>query len=176
MLRSNARRAGAGGIVDKMIPGYKEKIWAALPDAVKSYKVNGEISAFETHVANHKRYQKMILWWKDSIEAGLKPSPKYRVNKVSWRLQVERGTMHWGRWFEGPNGSDYRPGNTFDRLANAHAPFTEAEWQERKQYRGYDIMKLGYGMVGVFLLYRFTGEWPVVWCDDRVHEEAPKTD
>ena len=23
--------------------------------------------------------------------------------------------MHYGRWYEGPNGSDYRPGNTHDR-------------------------------------------------------------
>merc|ERR1712178_416839 len=87
-----------------------------------------------------------------------KPSAKYRVNKVPWRTQIERGTMHWGRWYEGPNGSDYRPGNTEDRLTNVRAPFTDAEWQDRKNYRNYDVMKLGYSMLGVFLLYRLTGE------------------
>ncbi len=29
---------------------------------------------------------------------------------------------------EGPNGSDYRPGNTVDRLQNVREPFTDAEW------------------------------------------------
>jgi ubiquinol-cytochrome c reductase cytochrome c1 subunit len=171
MLTSSARRAGAGGIVDKMIPGYKEKIWARLPIGYKTWKVNSENSAITTHVANHKRYQNLILRWKENIEKGLKPSPKHRISKVPWRLQIERGTMHWGRWYEGPYGSDYRPGNTFDRLTNARAPFTEAEWQERKAYRSYDLMKFGYGLLGIFLLYRVTGEWPVVWCEERAPEE-----
>jgi len=175
MLQSSVRRSGGGGIIDKMIPGYQEKIWAALPAAYKSYKVNGENSGMETHVKNHKRYQGLILWWKESIEKGLKPSAKYRVNKVSWRLQELRGTLHVGRWYEGPNGSDYRPGNTEDRLTNTRAPFSDAEWQERKNYRSYDIMKLGYGLLGIFLVYRAAGEWPVVWCDDRKTPTAKTT-
>merc|ERR1719195_2048580 len=99
-------------------------------------------------------------------EKSFAPSAKYRKPAVDWRRQMERGTMHYGRWYEGPNGTDYRPGNTTDRLANVHAPFTDAEWAERKEYRSWDIMKLGYAGLGLFLLYRATNEWPVVWCDD----------
>merc|ERR1712136_312315 len=68
---------------------------------------------------------------------------------------------------EGPNGSDYRPGNTFDRLENVRAPFTPEEWESRKQYRSYDLMKFGYALLGIIIFYRLTNEWPVVWCDDR---------
>merc|ERR1719378_1490715 len=119
------------------------------------------------------RYQNLIVSWKEGFESGMKPSSKYRVNKVPWRLQIERGTMHWGRWYEGPNGTDYRPGNTHDRLADVRAPFTAEEWQERKNYRSYDLMKLGYALLGIFLLYRFTGEWPVVWCDEACCGSKP---
>merc|ERR1719321_2661372 len=121
----------------------------------------------------HESWQKQFLEYK-SFEAKFAPSFKYRKPVVDWRRQIERGTMHYGRWYEGPNGSDYRPGNTFDRLANTTAPFTDAEWQDRKANRSYDVMKLGYGLLGIFLLYRCTGEWPVVWCEDRVPEEATK--
>merc|ERR1712046_265845 len=65
----------------------------------KSWKVSSQNGAMETHVANHQRYQKLILWWKETFD-GMKPSAKYRVNKVSWRLQMERGTFHVGRWYE----------------------------------------------------------------------------
>merc|ERR1712070_1242881 len=84
MLRLSVKRAaGGGGIVDKMIPGYQEKIWAALSAGYKSYKVNSENSAFESHVGNHMRLQKLMLWWRSSFD-GMKPSAKYRVNKVPW--------------------------------------------------------------------------------------------
>merc|ERR1712036_124487 len=76
------------------------------------------------------------------------------------------GTMFYGRWYEGPNGTDYRPGNTHDRLANVRAPFTDAEWEERKQYRSFDLMKFSYGLMAIFLAYRVTNEWPVVWCEE----------
>merc|ERR1711862_499936 len=90
-----------------------------------------------------------------------------RKPAVDWRRQMERGTMHYGRWYEGPNGSDYRPGNTFDRLENVRAPFTEAEWEERKNYRSFDMMKVSYGILALFLAYRVTNEWPVVWCEEK---------
>lgn len=79
--------------------------------------------------------------------------------------------------YEGPNNTDYRPGNTYDRLTAdpsppkkllrggvRRAPFTEAEWEERKQYRpgasfwfaesalrSWDLVKFGYAMLALFL-------------------------
>mmetsp|Transcript_91045 Transcript_91045/g.125540 ORF Transcript_91045/g.125540 Transcript_91045/m.125540 type:complete len:176 (-) Transcript_91045:81-608(-) len=170
MQRSKLVRGGGGGIIDKMIPGYKDKMWAATPLSMKQYKVKSANDGFEKGIATHKWWQGMLLQWKSS-EKGFAPSAKYRKPAVDWRRQMERGTMHYGRWYEGPNGSDYRPGNTVDRLENVRAPFTEAEWEEKKKYRSFDIMYLGYGCLALFLAYRVTGEWPVVWCDDRVPEE-----
>merc|ERR1711920_1092333 len=165
MLRSSVKRGGGGGIVDKMIPGYQDKIWAALPQGVKEYRVKSENNKFESAIASHKKWQGMLLQYKDT-EKSMAPSAQYRKPAVDWRRQMERGTMHYGRWYEGPAGTDYRPGNTADRLANVHAPFSEAEWAERKEHRSWDLMKLGYAGLGLFLLYRATGEWPVVWCED----------
>jgi hypothetical protein len=171
MRRSVAARGGGGGIADKMFPGYKEKIWAAMPKGVKEFKVKSENDGFEKAISQHKSWQKMLLQYK-ATEAGMAPSAKYRKPAVDWRRQMERGTMHYGRWYEGPGGSDYRPGNTVDRLENVKAPFTDAEWEERKQFRSFDIMRFGYACLGIFLAYRLTNEWPVVWCDDSVEEKA----
>merc|ERR1712129_228180 len=52
----------------------QERIWAALPAGYKSWKVNSENSAFESHIKNHQRYQKLILWWKD-MSKSFEPSP-----------------------------------------------------------------------------------------------------
>eukprot|EP00933_Yihiella_yeosuensis_P050719 TRINITY_DN48515_c0_g1_i1.p1 TRINITY_DN48515_c0_g1~~TRINITY_DN48515_c0_g1_i1.p1 ORF type:complete len:175 (+),score=29.57 TRINITY_DN48515_c0_g1_i1:75-599(+) len=173
MNRSRILRGGGGGIADKMFPGYKDKIWARLPQGYKEYKVKGENNAFESAISSHQKWQGTLLSYKE-MEKGLAPSAKYRKPAVDWRRQLERGTMHFGRWYEGPNGSDYRPGNTFDRLQNVKEPFTDAEWEERKKYRSYDLMKFGYMCLGLFLAYRVTNEWPVVWCDDRKSLEDKK--
>merc|ERR1712093_64646 len=118
---------------------------------------------FEGAIDSHRSWQDRLLAWKN-FEKGFTPSFKYRKPAVDWRRQMERGTMFYGRWYEGPNGTDYRPGNTHDRLANVRAPFTDAEWEERKQYRSFDLMKFSYGLMAIFLAYRVTNEWPVVWC------------
>merc|ERR1712232_372049 len=113
MLRtSRMARGGGGGIIDKMIPGYKDKIWARVPQGAKEYLVKGENSKFESAIAQHKKWQGILLSYK-STEKSMAPSSKYRKPAVDWRRQMERGTMHFGRFYEGPNGSDYRPGNTF---------------------------------------------------------------
>merc|ERR1711879_945873 len=163
MLRSRIARAGGGGIIDKMIPGYKDKIWSRLPMGVKEWKVKGENNAFESSIAAHKSWQGYLMSFK-AMEKSFAPSAKYRKPAVDWRRQIERGTMFYGRWYEGPHGTDYRPGNVHDRLTNVRAPFTDVEWEERKQYRSFDLMKFSYGLMAIFFAYRVTNEWPVVWC------------
>eukprot|EP00931_Biecheleriopsis_adriatica_P018097 TRINITY_DN1275_c0_g1_i1.p1 TRINITY_DN1275_c0_g1~~TRINITY_DN1275_c0_g1_i1.p1 ORF type:complete len:195 (-),score=35.90 TRINITY_DN1275_c0_g1_i1:100-618(-) len=165
MMRQ-AKILRAGGIADKMFPGYKDKIWAALPQGIKESQVKSANNKFESGISQHKSWQGYLLSWKE-MEKNFAPSQKFRKPAVDWRRQMERGTMHYGRWYEGPNGSDYRPGNTHDRLLDVKAPFTDAEWEERKQYRSFDLMKFGYMCLGLFLAYRVTNEWPVVWCEDR---------
>jgi len=113
-------------MADKMFPGWQEKLWARYPQGYKEYVVKSENDKFEAGIAQHKWWQGLLLSYK-SMEASFKPSAKYRKPGVDWRRQIERGTMHYGRWYEGPNGSDYRPGNTFDRLENVRAPFTPEE-------------------------------------------------
>merc|ERR1712083_85798 len=121
---------------------------------------------FEGAIATYKSWQDRLLAWKN-MEKGFAPSSKYRKPAVDWRRQIERGTMHYGRWYEGPYGTDYRPGNTHDRMQNVQAPFTDAEWEERKKHRSFDLVKFGYSILGIFLAYRLTNEWPVVWCEER---------
>mmetsp|Transcript_4337 Transcript_4337/g.10649 ORF Transcript_4337/g.10649 Transcript_4337/m.10649 type:complete len:177 (+) Transcript_4337:100-630(+) len=166
LRRSQTLRAGGGGILDKMVPGWQEKVWARYPLWYKEHTVKSTNDAFESGIATHKSWSKTLLTLK-TYEKSMAPSQKYRKPAVDWRRQMERGTMVYGRWYEGPYGSDYRPGNSHDRLANTKAPFTAEEWEERKQYRSWDLMKFGYALLGIFLLYRVTNEWPVVWCQEK---------
>merc|ERR1712217_379875 len=144
----------------------KEKIWANVPGGMKEYLVRSSNNKFENAIASHQRWQSYFLSYK-AIEKGFAPSAKYRKPAVDWRRQMERGTMHYGRWYEGPNGTDYTPGNTHDRLADVKAPFTDAEMVERNQHRSFDLLKFFYGLTGLLLLYRVTNEWPVVWCQEE---------
>ena len=50
--------------------------------------------------------------------------------------------------------SNYLPGNTYDRLENVKAPFTDEEWAAKKNYRSFDVLKCTYGVFGLFFLYR----------------------
>merc|ERR1719191_175007 len=158
LLRSSRVRAAGGGIADKLFPGYKDKLWAMTPPAVKAYQVKSENDAFESAINHHKSVSGYYLKWKE-VESRMAPSFKYRKPAVDWKRQLARGTMHFGRWYEGPHGSDYRPGNTVDRLANVREPFTDAEWAEMKKYRSFDLLHFSYMLLAIFLLYRATEEW-----------------
>jgi len=170
LRRSGVARGGGGGMMEQMFPGYKDKLWAKYPPAVKSYFIQSECSAWEKPWAELRSFQPLYLKYK-GMEAGFKPSAKFREPYVDWQRQIARGTMHTGRWYEGPYGTDYTPGNTHDRLDNVKAPFTAAEWEERKQYRSWDLLTVGAIFVGGFVYYRLSTETPVVWC-----EEMPKKD
>merc|ERR1711953_932392 len=115
MRCSRSMRAGGGGLADKMFPGWQDKLWAKYSPGVQKFLVNRENNTYEAAVATHKKWQNLFVSYKSS-EASWAPSSKYRKPYVDWRRQIERGTMHFGRWYEGPHGSNYIPGNTVDRL------------------------------------------------------------
>jgi ubiquinol-cytochrome c reductase cytochrome c1 subunit len=153
-------------MLDQLIPGYKDKLWARYPPAVKKMMIASENDGWEKPWAELRSFQPNFLKYKD-MEKSWKPSFKYRKPVVDWPRMLERGTMHTGRWYEGPNGSDYTPGNTVDRLADVKAPFSAAEWEERKQYRSFDLLTFGGVFLAGFVYYRVSTEWPVVWCEEE---------
>lgn len=154
-------RVRRGGMLDKMIPGYKDKLWARVPDEWKMRVIQYENRAFESEIEKHKTFQSRFVAYK-AVEDKFVPSEKFRKPSVDWRRQLARGTLHIGRWFEGPKGTDYRPGKTFSRLEQL-VPFSAQEWEERKAHRTWDGVKLGLGLWGLWLVNRITSTTPVVW-------------
>jgi hypothetical protein len=83
----------------------------------KTRMINKQNSAYEADIKKHQWWQGMLSSYKN-FEAGYKPSSKFRKPTVDWRRQVARGTLHTGRFYEGPScegkehPSDYTPGNT----------------------------------------------------------------
>lgn len=168
MLKISKQRR-AGDLLGTIFPGYKDKIWATLDPGMKKKLIIRKNDAYENALQLHRQWGQLLTSYKQS-EASMKPSHKYRKPAVDWRRQEARGTLHVGRFYEGPAApgsnvpSDYTPGNTFNRLDNVHAPFSDAEWVERKKHRSWDMVHVLYTMLGGFFAYRLAGDWPVVWC------------
>eukprot|EP00392_Amoebophrya_sp_AT5.2_P004902 g4911.t1 len=176
-MLSLSRRRHAGDILGTIFPGYKEKLWAKYSTDMKKQMINRANDKFETNLKLHKQWGSLLSSYKN-LEKGYEPSHKARKPSIDWRRQEIRGTLHAGKFYEGPpnpevtaaNGgvvqlSDYTPGNSFDRIThNVRELFSEREWAERKKYRSWDMVKVLYWSTGGFLLYRLSGEWPVVWC------------
>ncbi|KAF4679640.1 hypothetical protein FOZ60_014791 [Perkinsus olseni] len=166
---SRSSLGGAGGsssMAEQLFPGYKDKIWAMIPDEYKLMKIRYDNNIFENGVNKHKTFQKRFIAYKDNIEQRFIPSQKYRKPSVDWRRQEARGTLHIGRWYEGPNGSDYRPGKTFDRLRQL-VPFTEEEWSQRQQHRTWDGVKFVMISWAVWMGWKMTQTYPIVWCEEE---------
>jgi ubiquinol-cytochrome c reductase cytochrome c1 subunit len=162
MLRkSGIARGGGGGVLDKLIPGYKDKIWARVPDDWKMRIIQYENRGFEAQISKHQSFQEKFIAYK-KIEDKFVPSQQFRKPAVDWRRQLARGTLHIGRWFEGPRNSDYRPGKTVSRLDEL-VPFSASEWAERKTFRTWDGVKIGLSLWGLWLANRLTTTTPVVW-------------
>ena len=160
--QSCARRGGGGGdTLEKLMPGYKDKIWARVPDDWKMRVIQYQNRGFEQGIEKHKNFQSKFVAYK-KVEDKFVPSQQYRKPAVDWRRQLARGTLHIGRWFEGPNGTDYRPGKTFSRLEQLE-PFSKEEWEARKKYRVWDGVKVGLGLWGLWLANRVSTTTPVVW-------------
>lgn len=158
MLRQSGVRRDT---LDKLIPGYKEKIWARVPAEWKLRKIQRDNASFESAIEKHKSFQTKFAAYKP-MEDRFVPSSEFRKITVDWRRQLARGTLHIGRWFEGPHQSDYRPGKTFSRLDQL-VPFSAAEWESRKTHRAWDGVKVGLGLWGLWLANRLTSTAPVVW-------------
>merc|ERR1711957_744168 len=102
----------------------------------------------EASLATHQQWGSFLGQYK-AAEQKQAPSLKFRKPSVDWRRQEARGTLHVGTFYEGPPSpgaaagtlSNYTPGNTFDRLDNVMAPFSDAEWAQKKQYRSWDMVK-----------------------------------
>ncbi|CAD7956299.1 unnamed protein product [Amoebophrya sp. A120] len=175
-MLSLSRRRNAGDLLGTIFPGYKEKLWAKYSVDMKKQMIGRQNDKFESALKTHQQWGKMLTSYK-TYEKSYEPTYKSRKPSVDWRRQEIRGTLHAGKFYEGPAigtggaavaaiPSDYTPGNTFDRMS-ANFPnnlFSEEEWKMRKQYRSWDMVKVLYYMTGGLFLYRLTTEWPVVWC------------
>ena len=162
MLRRTQTRLSEGSLLDKLIPGYQEKIWARVPTEWKKRKIEYELNQFTKQIESHKKFQDLFLKYKE-VEARFTPSEKFRKPAVDWRRQLTRGTLFYGKPVEGPHGSDYRPGHTFDRLQQL-VPFTAEEWAQRREHRVWDGLKLAATLYALFLGNRMMTDTPVVWC------------
>ncbi|EER13385.1 hypothetical protein Pmar_PMAR018251, partial [Perkinsus marinus ATCC 50983] len=84
-------------MAEQLFPGYKDKIWAMIPDEYKLIKIRNDNNIFEKGINKHKAFQERYITYKDNIEQRFIPSQKYRKPSIDWRRQQARGTLHIGR-------------------------------------------------------------------------------
>ena len=95
-----ARGGGNKGLLDMMIPGYKDRIWKSISPEYQRRIIDWQNKEFEKSIEKHKSFQGYFLKYKD-IEAKFAPTQKFRKPAVDWRRQLARGTLHFGEFFEG---------------------------------------------------------------------------
>ena len=157
---------GRLGLLEKVVPGYEEKLWARVPREWKQRKIEFDLRSFSRQIESHKQFQSWFVAYKEA-EAKWTPSERFRKPAVDWRRQLTRGTLFYGRPMEGPRNTDYRPRAdgqpVFDRLTEI-SPFSTEEWQERRRHRTFDGLKLAATLYALFLGNRLLTDTPVIWC------------
>ena len=91
MLRLSTKRQG-GGLLEAVVPGYKDKIWNSYDAAMKKRIIAKNNDAYEKGIMQHKQWGGVLASYKQT-EEGMKPSHKYRKPAVDWRRQEMRGTI-----------------------------------------------------------------------------------
>ncbi|KAK1938477.1 putative cytochrome C1 precursor protein [Babesia divergens] len=158
--------AGGGGALNKIFPGYKDKLWKKLPlklrlHMIKRWNSHAVASMTDTCVitnAKIKSFNKYIL-------DPLKPSYQYRQPAIDYKKQRARGTLLEGVDYYLPTARAQQ------RLANFFEPYTDEENKQRAKYRYQNLKTYIYAAIGATVLHNWYQRRPIVWCSDV---EPPK--
>lgn len=160
---------GGGGALNKLFPGYKDKIWAKVPVKVRELLINRWNNAYSAEYYKLCVVENMrIRWLHKNVVEPLKPDYSYRMKAVDYKRQIARGTL-----VEGVDGHSHQ-GMYEKRLRNHFEPYSEEEMKERRQHRYYSL-KWGLGCALFFgVIYELNEKKrPIVWCLEKEPPHPP---
>ncbi|UKJ89612.1 cytochrome C1 precursor [Theileria orientalis] len=155
-----------GGALNKLFPGYKDKIWNRLPVRVRYHLINSwnrklVSSAYSESVLTNskiKSFNKFVL-------DPLKPSYAYRSPAIDYKKQRARGTLIEGVDYYLPTL------RVQQRLANFFEPYTDEENYHRRKYRYQSLKVYILAALGLTAAHAYLQRRPVAWCSNL---EPPK--
>lgn len=159
---------GGGGTLNKLFPGYKDKIWVRMPREWRLFLIRRAHKNFEKewHAASvvaNKRMQ----WYHKNVYEPLKPSYENRLPSVDYKRQRERGTLVEGRDMYIPDEKSQK------RLYNFFEPYDNKEQENRQKHQYYDL-KFGLLAFGAaWLIYDYMQSRPIVWCMEKEPPHPP---
>uniref|UniRef100_A0A3B0MY60 Cytochrome C1, putative n=1 Tax=Theileria annulata TaxID=5874 RepID=A0A3B0MY60_THEAN len=157
-----------GGALNKLFPGYKDKIWNKLPLTLRLSLINSWnrklISSVhkECVVTNSKMksFNKYVL-------DPLKPGYAYRSPAIDYKKQRARGTLIEGVDYYLPTlGAQ-------ERLVKFFEPYTEEETARRSRYRYQSLKVYVLTALGVTVVYNYLQRRPIAWCSDLDPPKPP---
>ncbi|KAK2198290.1 bifunctional Cytochrome c-like domain/Cytochrome c1/Cytochrome c-like domain superfamily/Cytochrome c1 [Babesia duncani] len=161
--------AGGGGALNKIFPGYKDKIWRKLPlnwrmSFIKKWNNELERSVYETSVVTNMRIKSFNKYILDT----LRPSYGYRSTCIDYKKQRARGTLLEGVDYYLPTVACQ------NRLSNFFEPYTHEENQERSKYRYQSLQNYILVALGVTVVHGWLQKRPIAWCSDIEPPRPPK--
>lgn len=161
--------AGGGGALEKLFPGYKDKIWQKVPSQWRRRLISRWNHQYEQEKWTSYASSRRLASFHASVMDRLKPSYDYRIPKVDYKRQEARGTLVEAPdyYLEGGSGQQ-------QRLLRIEAPYTDQETKERERYK-YFSLKYLFGACGLFLAVDgYIQRRPIAWCLESPPPEPPE--
>ncbi|KFG46914.1 cytochrome c1, heme protein, partial [Toxoplasma gondii GAB2-2007-GAL-DOM2] len=160
---------GGGGALNKLFPGYKDKIWMKVPvqwrqQMIQHWNKSYEKQVYSESVALNRTFQAR----NQLVLDRLKPSGAYRLPAVDYKRQLSRGTLVEGADFYLPTAQEQQ------RLARHFEPYSEQEQEERRKFRFQSIsVYLAVALGASFVHDYFYQRRPVAWCLEKEPPHPP---
>eukprot|EP00920_Eleutheroschizon_duboscqi_P039854 GHVT01095569.1.p1 GENE.GHVT01095569.1~~GHVT01095569.1.p1 ORF type:complete len:325 (-),score=91.11 GHVT01095569.1:1436-2410(-) len=158
---------GGGGALNKLFPGYKDKLWLKLPQQVRQSILSRRVSSLEraavSSLAAARRHAAVSFFVADP----LRPPWLWRTPAVDYKRQKARGTLVEGLDLYQPTQWQQQ------RLQRHFEPYSEEETKQRNKFR-FQSLKYYLGFAfGFSLLSSYRQRRPIAWCLEKEPPTPP---
>ncbi|CDJ68179.1 cytochrome C1, putative [Eimeria necatrix] len=160
---------GGGGALNKLFPGYKDKIWMKVPAQWRERLVRHWNTTYERQVyAQCVVFNQRLQTYSKTVLDPLRPDEKYSLPAVDYKRQKARGTLVEGADFYIPDK------HAQNRLARPFEPYTEEEQETRQRYKYQNLgFYLAVALGASFVHDCFYQRRPVCWCLEKEPPRPP---
>lgn len=161
---------GGGGALNKLFPGYKDKLWLKVSQQWRRRMICHWNDQFERewHALSVVKTRRM-RFFATNLADPLRPSGDFRPPVVDYKRQKSRGTLVESVDYYVPEQKKAQQ----SRLENHSEPFSEEEQKERSQNRYQNIKVYLAVALGASALHATLQSRPVAWCLEKEPPRPP---
>eukprot|EP00921_Rhytidocystis_pertsovi_P002177 GHVQ01003741.1.p1 GENE.GHVQ01003741.1~~GHVQ01003741.1.p1 ORF type:complete len:400 (-),score=38.94 GHVQ01003741.1:469-1668(-) len=152
---------GGGGAMEKLWPGYKDKIWQRVPSQYRRLLIGRWNRAYDQEALHTLILSRRLASYHKSVVDPLKPSYNYRIPRVDYKRQLARGTAVEA-------APDYYVKSVWEqgRVERLEEPYTEEEASQRRERRFFSMKVLLISCGAYVILDGYMQRRPIAWCLD----------